>query len=482
MSAPGPRNTAMHPVLRNPWARQLTIAGLGWLLFLFLLRVVWGQVAAVRLEGEIERLHAAGEPVRAADFAAESRDDQESVKVFNEAADLADYDVSTLHLPAVAPFTPREKMFIEDLVSANPHLFDLIHVGCVASRTRPATPLPNTTATRRYGARYGKIASMLCAKAILAHTDGDDRSSINGVLDLIALQQAAAAEDSGFFPKINAIHCSSHVVSAIVEITPNLQIGPSGKPDPATRPASRETVVQVVRNLIDVPAFASQSIRGAQLDRYAEVCAGPGREDFLPGVLAVVTRPIFTEGARARLKARTAIVAALQADQYPRAVALLDTAFEPSDGKGVSHVQGVASLEHDQPWESPHRWFQMQFWHRSERLMAGTALAIRLFRVDHDGQWPQSLKDLVPAYLPSVPMDLLSPDGSALEYLPPAPARHAALYGLYDSNGNKLAPPDTTDGVAIWNAWSSLHDKGAPTLVLDADPYFRVERHRMNGF
>jgi hypothetical protein len=50
------------------------------------------------------------------------------------------------------------------------------------------------------------------------------------------------------------------------------------------------------------------------------------------------------------------------------------------------------------------------------RRLAGTALAIAVYRADHDGQWPQSLEQLVPQYLPEVPQDPLSIAAVPIQY------------------------------------------------------------------
>ena len=50
-----------------------------------------------------------------------------------------------------------------------------------------------------------------------------------------------------------------------------------------------------------------------------------------------------------------------------------------------------------------------------DRRLAATALAVRHYQVDHGGQFPPKLADLVPVYLPKVPIDPLS-SGKPLNY------------------------------------------------------------------
>jgi len=76
----------------------------------------------------------------------------------------------------------------------------------------------------------------------------------------------------------------------------------------------------------------------------------------------------------------------------------------------------------------PHeRLFLLHFRSLASRHLAGTALAIRLYQVDH-GHRPSTLVELVPEYLPEVPLDPFAGDGSAIRYLPRV--RPALLYSV----------------------------------------------------
>lgn len=52
----------------------------------------------------------------------------------------------------------------------------------------------------------------------------------------------------------------------------------------------------------------------------------------------------------------------------------------------------------------------------AERRMAAADLAIQLYRVDYHGEFPKSLDQLVPSYLPNVPRDPFSSDNNAIGY------------------------------------------------------------------
>lgn len=53
----------------------------------------------------------------------------------------------------------------------------------------------------------------------------------------------------------------------------------------------------------------------------------------------------------------------------------------------------------------------------ANRRIAAIMLAMRLYEVDHQGNLPESLSQLVPDYLPAIPMDPFDPSGGTIRYL-----------------------------------------------------------------
>jgi len=70
----------------------------------------------------------------------------------------------------------------------------------------------------------------------------------------------------------------------------------------------------------------------------------------------------------------------------------------------------------------------MHFRILTDRRLAATALAIRLFVIDHIGAFPRSLNELVPSYLPAVPMDPMAVGNRPIGYLPRA--EHPVIYSV----------------------------------------------------
>ena len=83
------------------------------------------------------------------------------------------------------------------------------------------------------------------------------------------------------------------------------------------------------------------------------------------------------------------------------------------------------------------------------RRMAATAVAIRLYEWDH-GRRPATLDELVPKYLPAVPADPFTADGSPIRYLPEAerPLLYSVGRNSVDEEGTVRIRLDRREGFA----------------------------------
>lgn len=93
------------------------------------------------------------------------------------------------------------------------------------------------------------------------------------------------------------------------------------------------------------------------------------------------------------------------------------------------------------------RFFQTRFYLLTDRHLAATALALRLYRADHAGRPPATLTALVPDYLPAVPIDPI--DGQPLRY----DATRAILWSVGDDgtdDGGDATPIDSERPPGWW--------------------------------
>jgi hypothetical protein len=66
---------------------------------------------------------------------------------------------------------------------------------------------------------------------------------------------------------------------------------------------------------------------------------------------------------------------------------------------------------------SVERALHTQYRARVDRRLAATALALRLYAVEHDGRFPDALVHLVPEYLPALPLDAMATSPVPLKYI-----------------------------------------------------------------
>ena len=113
---------------------------------------------------------------------------------------------------------------------------------------------------------------------------------------------------------------------------------------------------------------------------------------------------------------------------------------------------------------------------RAERRTAALLLALRLYRLDHP-RWPTALAELVPTYLPAVPLDPVAGNGRPIGYLVVAHAQptggdRVLLYWGRPTNGPAGPPPagfasshnDSYRGLVHWRDaadWSAAATRPA---------------------
>jgi len=104
--------------------------------------------------------------------------------------------------------------------------------------------------------------------------------------------------------------------------------------------------------------------------------------------------------------------------------------------------------------QSTGRGIEQQFRATVERRAAAIRLAIRMYRVDHGGSYPDALARLAPAYLPGVPVDPFAADGRPMAYRPQAkpPVVYSVGTNGIDDGGTTLPHRDPNGfWVARWD-------------------------------
>jgi hypothetical protein len=140
-----------------------------------------------------------------------------------------------------------------------------------------------------------------------------------------------------------------------------------------------------------------------------------GRVVGKSSLLAWVMRPLFKSEGVFVLRTLGAFMNAARESNYPRAVAAMPQDIEYSDPlDALLHPLTRMLLP------SFERAFVLHYRALAMRRMAAVALAIRLFEIDY-GRRPDRLDDLVPEYLPEIPLDPFSAGRHPVRYRPQAP-------------------------------------------------------------
>jgi hypothetical protein len=211
----------------------------------------------------------------------------------------------------------------------------------------------------------------------------------------------------------------ARAAEAVFQVAPDLRIRGAGR-----------TSTDAVRALIaafDSPTIDAAYFRGleasrtqtwelvkAYADGRAELGAWPRpKADWSDHVCCAILRPFALNDARLLVAhdSRT-IEAALGSKTWPA----MKRAFPGFDYPEV--VRQSSILHIPAALFTPHHDHLLKgyFWSLTVRRVATTALAIRLYLVDRGGQLPARLEDLVPAYLPAVPLDPMADGDRPLGY------------------------------------------------------------------
>lgn len=406
------------------------------LVALVVVRLIWGFVADWRLNAEIEKYRAAGEPLLLEDFVPPFgvKDEENAAVAYRRATAALVTNTSTkLSLGDLCRYGPNTSIDFPDdaqtILEANRESLSLIR----QARDMPKVdwgyhftgPTFNRWATHLSSQRW--LSHLVSVSAMHQHNVGNDAGAIESVFDALAiaetLQQPGAPLESDQFDMI----CIDYSMCYLLEkITPTLKVHKANSQNSSTPPpASRARVESLIRVLQNEDRIRS---------RWRDAMNGE-RATALDSVRQVLndTRPIGTIGGTAtQFGMRLFLSPAFKTDairmmryttSYRKAglarnwIEMKKAALphhpagneEHNFCRRTSHLMRTLLME---PLESN---LDRHFHTLAMRRMAATALAIRLYEIDH-GQRPTSLATLVPAYLDALPKDPFAGDGRTFGY------------------------------------------------------------------
>ncbi len=434
---------------RFRWLKRIALAGAVFLLGLVGIRLWWGHVGESRLQAKIAAYHAAGEPILLADFAREPIPDEQNGAYFLEQAaaqlgqpvELSDV-IRDLRTGKVVLAAARK--YLED----NAEALRLVREARSRSATDWQIPLRSpviATFTFPGVSSQRALAKMTCAAALYEHALGDDAAALEAIRDDLAISRHVGRMEVGLIADLVGTAIEDLGTTAAEAIAHEIAVTDSpGSESPGAQPGTREQVRALIRDLLDETELRESFRRALRhermqpLDTVTALCEGrfsvaglvASGPTLLPS-LAERTFALFVGPAwkldALRLMERLDIVArAGTAPNWPTAQQQL-----PPDPTLASAAEQLSRFLTKYMMPAVDRVVLMHFWLYADRRMAAVALAMRLYELDH-GQRPAALAELVPDYLPAVPLDPFDPNDGPIRYLRDAPS--PLLYSI-GSNG-----------------------------------------------
>jgi hypothetical protein len=427
------------------WTRRFFIAAAVLVVVGLIGHGLWTYLAWRGVQSRVAALQAAGEPILPADFATQNPDAPdnagpdiaavgEQIRAYTDASKALDFDLEL-------PLRPNEKQAIEHAVKELAPAIAQFDQARAKPRAEWKLDFQRPILVNMLGRMNGPraVARLLCAAALLDHENHNDAQAMQRIDGVIFLSRYVDKHPS-LVGHLVSIGCLALASSTAMELAPDLNASPQD---------FRRVIDQL---LDDAPqreglhrAFRGE--RMAQLDAVQSIIDGipfkTGRDEITPpgsgnALVRYAFRPFFYHNERFMLDHMTGLIDVAQERDLPAAQARLTPKPRTSNPMYALSMILVPALE---------RAVQTHYRLGSDRRLAATALAIRWYALDHNGQRPQKLADLVPQYLPAVPKDALLAD-APLGYVPDPskPILYSAGANGVDDGGNDALMRPMPDG------------------------------------
>jgi hypothetical protein len=426
--------------------RRLAGAALVAVLALVGLRAWWGWEVDRQIAREIAAAQTRGEPILPEDFdPVPMPGSQNAVPVYERAMAavtltreqrdlLNDFDSD-------APLPPAQRAALESILRLNAEALRLAR----EARGRPLAswddqklrPPVFDTAPSMVGYEVGRL---LLAAAKLEAEAGDWRAAAAATWhDLAGLAAALRRCNVVSYSDDESTRVVWWVCTLVERAAPVLPVdgGSIGRtPDP-------DDVRAVVAELLDDDGYRAQQVRTWRAGRSALLDAIPRNLDDWPGRWRTVARALrpALDMEYLRLARRSGAVAdaVARAPDVPTLRTLLPPAPKRRMSDARSRLDRIARSRSDVDGMGPREYVtQTYFRDIGNRHLTAVALAAWRYRIDHGGAWPADVGALVPAYLPTLPIDPFAAGGRAVK-LSPVNGRHAVYsvgYNGTDEGGS----------------------------------------------
>lgn len=464
------------------WLKRISVGVGALLVALVFLRLWWGWVADRRLQAEIDRIIAAGEPFYPEDYIEDVPDELNAALLYEEAAGALRADPNSEIDAADVCFDSEEcEKHLDEarvLIELNAPVVDLVRRARAlpeVSWSNPSVTQAQLSAALVLFSADRQVARILQLAAYLHFRDGNHDQFVETILDMIAHAEAPAQRPI-LIASLVAWACEFLPLRMIGEYSGELVVDQETASN-EIRPVRRRTVESLISVLLDVQGLvgAYNATRNGErtlgYDMYAQLLNPlSGRSSSLSELVfslpfRVYGGPLLTLELARSLGPETDFI--LSAEESWPATIIRREGVQASVGLVRSLARPFS--ESIFQWGPTDRSIYLLYKLIMLRRLNATGLAIRLFELDH-GERPATLALLVPDYLPAVPIDPFAADGAEIRYV-----RESGRDRLYsvgrnglDDGGERIAGEDIgldkqPDFVLYLDVGSETAQESAPT-------------------
>jgi hypothetical protein len=416
--------------------------------------------ARARLDAELQSIRARGEPILLEDFQTPSVSDTDNsaLSLLNATKSLALTQAESDYIyrfDLYAPVDDQARQMLAQIGQSSAQARQLARLARVQKGVdwgvRYRSPVIATLLPHLNGMR--ELANVLQRVAQHEQLSGNDAEAVEVARDILRESNVLLRDNPCLVTSLVACGISQLDCELVRALSLDLQVLPgSNATSRPTGPASRQQVQALIAELLDDATLRRGFHDGMQTERMMEydiathpASLGVWATNFIP-IVRVTYQPIFDLDAIRIMDNTPQVMRAVQADNFQAAEALMP--HPDRDLTSVSTAGGATRLMSRIIMPSFNRVSTTQFRAIAARRVAALRLAIRVYQLDHDGAFPASLEELVPAYIPGVPLDPFTSDGRKLGYRSsPQPFIYGVGEDGVDNGGDTTLPsrrPPTT--------------------------------------
>ena len=448
---------------RRPRGRKLK----RWAAFVLLLLVVglaagyltWSQKSERRLDALVAELRRAGEPVEPQDLIQPPiPSEHDAAADLFAAAALLDKQGAALEafgrIDLGVPLRPDDRATIDALVEGERDALEKVRTarGKRGADWRIVYRSPALTVLLPHLNDVRLLANLSRAAALRERLRGNDAAALDHFRDVLAIGEACDTHPF-MVGHLVALGVRAVATQGLGEMAPGMAIGTGRGPAAgAAGGAAPEHVRATIRELLDEQRSAAgfhAALRGERViqldtarllaDRKLDLRAVTGGAAGAGGFTPPLPRGMILADAHLMATQVGDLIEAYEKSPDYQAYKRNAPPPVPAPLRQNRLLHVVASVL----MPAYDRFVLNQFRSQADRRLTAVALALRLYAADHDGKYPQSLEQLVPAYLPAVPKDPFAAGDQLLSYSVADPAA-PVVYSVGENGRDDGASEMTT--------------------------------------